>query len=420
MTMGKSLKARLVDFYLRESSSFCMMPWVHIHTWPDGRVLPCCLGNPENPLGHLDEGLTGVWNNDAYRRFRQKLLNDVPVPEHCRRCYEFEQSGSRSLRQHANQKFGKYLDEVLEATAPDGEYREFKLRHIDFRFSNLCNLKCRSCCHELSSGWYQDSVALFGDRGAPIVIKPKNQGYLDEVVEVLPYVDSVYFAGGEPLLQEEHYFILDKLKELGRTDVDLTYATNFTTLGTKKWDVLEYWDGFKSVDVMASLDGSGRRGELLRSGQDWNVIVANRKALLAMRPNVTRFTFQVSATVSAMNVFHLPDFHRQWIEEGLVEPDHFLLNLLTSPRHYCSQILPREAKERVEALYRPFMDRYLTAYPEQYGRYEALLAFMWAQDASEHLREFVRWTRRLDQRRGERFTDVFPEWASLFAQYADS
>lgn len=403
--------------YLETSDTFCMMPWVHMHTWPDGRVLPCCLGNPDQPMGHLDSGLKGVWNGDAYKQFRVKLLNGEAAPEHCKRCYEFDRAGHYSLRKTANRKFGQHLAEALRHTRPDGTYEPLNLRHIDFRYSNLCNLKCRSCCHELSSKWHDDSVALYGDKGLPVVIKPRNQGYLDELLEVLPFVESVYFAGGEPLIQEEHYFILRKLKEIGRTDVDLTYATNFTTLSTKKWNVLEYWDGFRSVDLMASLDGSGRRGELMRHGQQWESIVANRKTLMKARPNVKSFTFQVCTTVSAMNIFHIADFQREWIDAGLLEPDQQLFNLLTTPEYYSAQILPRAAKAEVEEHCQQFMASHLSGHPAQRHKYEAVLAFMHQEDNSRRLPEFVEWMKRLDARRKERFVDVFPEWRELFEQY---
>ncbi len=400
--------------YLETSDTFCMMPWVHMHTWPDGRILNCCLGNPDTPMGHLDDGLKVAWNSDAYKRFRLKLLNEEAAPEHCKRCYEFDKAGHHSLRKTANLKFGKHLGEALQHTLPDGTYKSFKLRHIDFRYSNLCNLKCRSCCHELSSKWHDDSVVLYGDKGLPVVIKPRNQGYLEELLEVLPFVESVYFAGGEPLVQEEHYFILRKLKEIGRMDVDLTYATNFTTLSMKKWNVLEAWDGFRSVDVMASLDGSGRRGELLRHGQKWESIVANRKMLMKARPNVGTFTFQVCTTVSAMNIFHIADFQREWIDEGLLDPDHQLFNLLTTPEYYSAQILPRDAKARVEDHCREFMASHLSGHPDQRRRYEAVLSYMHQEDGSRHLPQFIEWMTRLDARRKERFVDVFPEWRELF------
>ena len=94
-----------VGFYLKKSEVFCMMPWVHMHSWPDGRVMPCCLGNPDSPLGHLDNGLKETWNNKKYKALRRRMLNDEPTPDQCQRCYSFDKAGTESLRKTANRKF---------------------------------------------------------------------------------------------------------------------------------------------------------------------------------------------------------------------------------------------------------------------------------------------------------------------------
>jgi radical SAM protein with 4Fe4S-binding SPASM domain len=407
-----------VKFYLEKSDVFCMMPWVHMHSWPDGRVMPCCLGNPDSPLGHLDDGLKGTWNNDHYKHLRRQMLNDEATPDQCQRCYSFDKAGTESLRKTANRKFGKHLAEALANTDADGTYHEFKLRYIDFRYSNQCNLRCRSCCHDLSSSWHEESVKLYGKGGVPILIKPKNQGYLDEVVDILPYVESVYFAGGEPLLQPEHYFLLQKLKEIGNTDVDLSYATNFTLLFNTKYDVLKYWDGFKSVEMMASIDGTHKRGDLMRKNQEWDTIVANRRRLMELKPNVGTFRFLVTATLSAMNAYHLPDIHREWIDLGLIGPDDFFINPLVTPEYYCAQVLPRAEKRKVERIYRRFIKDYLSDTPSAAKRYESALNFINEEDGSHLLPQFVEWIEKLDQSRGERFVEVFPEWKAVFDRVA--
>ena len=170
----------------------------------------------------------------------------------------------------------------------------------------------------LSSSWHQESVKLYGESGVPVLIKPKNQQYLEELIEVCRYVESVYFAGGEPLLQPEHYFLLRKLKEIGNTNVDLSYATNFTMLFSTRYNVLEHWEGFKSVQLMASIDGTHKRGDLMRKNQEWDTIVANRRRLMELKPNVGTFAFRVVVTLSAMNAYHLPDIHKEWIDLGLL------------------------------------------------------------------------------------------------------
>ena len=89
-----------------------------------------------------------------------------------------------------------------------------------------------------------------------------------------PSVQEIYFAGGEPLVMEEHYRILNRLVEMNRAhEVTIKYNTNFTNLQYKKTNVLDLWLLFKKVEVGASLDAYGERAEYIRSGCNWDDIV---------------------------------------------------------------------------------------------------------------------------------------------------
>ena len=49
-----------------------------------------------------------------------------------------------------NQKFKHHLS-LIRSTKKDGTVEDFKLRYLDFRASNICNLKCRMCGGKFSS-----------------------------------------------------------------------------------------------------------------------------------------------------------------------------------------------------------------------------------------------------------------------------
>jgi hypothetical protein len=40
---------------LIESESFCMLPWMHLHAYPDGRAYPCCFSFDPYPVGDLNK-----------------------------------------------------------------------------------------------------------------------------------------------------------------------------------------------------------------------------------------------------------------------------------------------------------------------------------------------------------------------------
>jgi len=105
--------------------------------------------------------------------------------------------------------------------------------------------------------------------------------------------------------------------------VRLIYNTNFTHTNLKDRSVFEYWKLFDSVSVGASLDGSGQYGEYIRKGTEWSKIEQNRIDMMEICPGVD---FYISPTLSIMNAWHLPDFHRDWVERGFIKPQDLILS----------------------------------------------------------------------------------------------
>ena len=401
---------------LTDSKTFCMMPWVHMHAFADGRVYPCCFGDYHAPMGNLrTHTMEEVWNNQAYRDLRQNMLADKSSSV-CKKCYEQESNGIFSLRNSINRSHGKYVDEV-DLTATDGTHPEFKLRYWDVRFSNLCNFSCRSCGPVFSSNWYKEHVKMFGK-------KPEVDGRELSVVEYagrskydiweqmqphIPYLDQIYFAGGEPLIMEEHYMLLEKLIELGKTDINLQYNTNFSEMSYKGKDVIDLWKHFSNVSVGASLDAMGNRGELMRRGQSWTQVAENRRRMIAEVPHVD---FYISATVSAMNVLHVLDFHRAWVDQGLIRPQDFDVNVLYSPDWYRIDILPEQFKQQVV---KPAYEKHIYWLSDKdpitraTNGFNGALNMLMSNDRSNLLPEFRKQVELLDKSRGEDFWSTFPE-----------
>jgi sulfatase maturation enzyme AslB (radical SAM superfamily) len=236
---------------------------------------------------------------------------------------------------------------------------------------------------------------------------------IEQMLPHIPYLEQVYFAGGEPLIMKEHYFMLEKLIELGKTDVRIQYNTNFSELHYKDKDVFEYWKHFKNVSVGASLDASGARAELMRRGTDWQQAVSNRQRMKAEVPHVD---FYVSATVSAMNVLHVLDFHREWTELGLIDAKDFNINICQSPEWYRIDILPEKFKHEVVI---PAYERHIEWLEPQdklqraTTGYRSLIKLMQATDASHLMPRFREEIEKLDTIRNENFWKVFPELNEL-------
>jgi MoaA/NifB/PqqE/SkfB family radical SAM enzyme len=401
---------------LSESKVFCIYPWIHLNSNPDGKAMPCCMTDHKEYIGDCHKNtLEEIWNNDRMKQIRVNMLNETPVTG-CSRCYEQEQAGFFSGRQSANKHHGHHIDRVLE-TKSDGQLDRFEMIYWDIRFSNLCNLKCRSCGHIYSSQWYQDQAKLAGPKwtNANQVLNYAGRTVTDMWEQLLPHIDHVeqiYFAGGEPLLMEEHYLILEELERRERFDVRLIYNTNFTHVKLKDRWVFDYWRKFDSVSVGASLDASGARGEYIRKGTNWDTVERNREQMLTECPGVD---FYVSSTLSILNALHLPDFHKEWVEKGFIKPQDFNVNILLDPEFYRIDIATEQYKELIREKYQQHI-HWLSS-QDKLGRasqgYTAAISLLSTNNNTYLLDKFWSKTAELDAIRNENLLDVIPELSAL-------
>lgn len=399
------------QFLLRDSETFCIYPWIHLHAYPTGEVYPCCHAEMKpGVVGNCRTNtLEEIWRDEPMQSLRRDMLSETPN-EACTRCYEQEASGFFSGRKSANKHHGHHVKKL--------EANPFEMTYWDIRFSNLCNLKCRSCGHIFSSQWYQDQAKLAGpdwkEKNTVLNYAGRTETDMWEQLEPhLDYVEQVYFAGGEPLLMEEHYNILEELIKRGRTDVRLIYNTNFTHTDLKGRSVFEYWKQFNSVAVGASLDDSGQRGEYIRKGTVWATVEQNRRDMLAICPEVD---FYISPTLSIMNARHLPEFHREWVEKGLIRAQDLNVNILQDPAHYRIDIATSEYKAELTQIYRDHIE-WLKTQGDSLGRatqgFESAIQFMNATDNTQLIDSFWRKTHELDDIRKERCLDIIPELKAL-------
>jgi len=82
---------------LKNSDTFCMLPFMHIYGSAGGDMVPCCEAQ-ELPLNNPGESALESWNNEHYRELRRALANGER-PKRCEVCWHNEDSGIVSNRQ---------------------------------------------------------------------------------------------------------------------------------------------------------------------------------------------------------------------------------------------------------------------------------------------------------------------------------
>jgi organic radical activating enzyme len=330
----------------------------------------------------------------------------------CEFCYKHEEAGPHSFRNYSKDHFAKYFDEVVTTTLPDGTVPEFKMRYFDIRFSNICNFKCRTCGSEFSSQWAAEN--RLRDKTHPIIMHADNHrgDLLEEVLTHIDHIDLAYFAGGEPLITDEHYVMLEEMIRRGKTDIVLRYNTNASNIKYKQHDILDLWKHFKKVELSCSVDHYGERAEWLRKGTDWGVVESN---LLKFR-ELDYVDFQINTVFSMFNYLTIGDFYSYLIKKNLVRKNDWYhsLYLAVHPPHYSAKSMPKELKDLARQKAHNFANVGAKEYPCIQRLVNEAINFASSEDTWADTKEaFFDRAFYIDKIRDENVFNVFPELTRL-------
>lgn len=411
---------------LLDSDHFCILPFISSRIW-HSLVVPCCI-NHDTVFGlSSEQTLNEIYSNDnkVLTDFRRQLLNGPELPNSCSRCGDCERSNVSSLRQKSNKKWADKFDN-LEFDANDNLI-ENKFYYWDgVGYSNLCNLKCRMCPSYLSSSTREEEIKHKLDHKltSPMqneFIKKHNfekkmQGMTIESFDDintfyeffdkhLNYIEEIKFEGGEPMMLEQHYRILELLIEKKKTDVILSYPTNMTRLTLKKYNVLELWKHFKTVHVWVSLDATEDQNHYIRHPSIWSEIVDNIRRVREQCPHVQ---LSIMTAIQILNSFAATELHAWTIKNNL----GISFNFLKHPSYLSLCVLPATYKQRVQ----DHWDKYKHTLPKDTDttNIDGFLRMMWAEDNSNEISEFLNRIEERDVIRKESLIETFPEFKELY------
>lgn len=333
-----------------------------ITVFPFDKIGPCC----QIDAGYL-KPLSWIERADRFA----DLKTEQP-PAACRKCWASEAQGLKSYRQTFS----------LMQQPVDG------IQFVDLRNTNLCNFKCRYCGPHFSSQW---SNELFG------ITAPKHT-QCHEYYHVL-FTEStqwLYNTGGEPLINEEHWNLLQMLVDQGLSHgITLMYNSNLSTLDFKNKNAFDLWQHFKSVTLQVSIDAIGLPLEYIRSNAKWSKIDANIQRCVANRHNIDLCLCPV---ISVLNVWFLPslfeyaDSFRLPVEPIILSgPDYLALDVVPDQ----CQDLALQCVEQVKNYLDP-------------GMYHALIKLITNNQNSCLFQHTLNHIFYLDHARDERLFDLLP------------
>ena len=310
---------------MSKPDTLCLAPWTHTYLSPQTERRLCCASREpaQNFEQYIDtKAGTGKyipvtleehWNSDHMRSVRRRMMAGETLPE-CEVCNN-KLLNTNVYRSYFNQLFGHKYKQVVDETDATG-YTTMKPVSWDYRFSNLCNFKCRTCGDMLSSAWEseqrQHNMINWQD--------PKNNWMKPEIKNQIEQfqttqieaefaaavedhrIEEVYWVGGEPLMYEQHWRYMQRIIELG--DGPNVYARYNTNLSRVRYRGIDLYSDIlcrlRDWQVCASIDGTGAIGEYIRTGLDYTDWLENFKRGVAVATNRRQMRLDFTLTLPGM------------------------------------------------------------------------------------------------------------------------
>ena len=383
---------------IQNNENFCILPWVAMQISSDGNIKTCC-EQLDSYTQDLSTSLKDIFDGEKSRAMRSDFKKGL-VPKACVSCIKRSKYTS-TFKTAKHPQWQHLTNDLLERTSNDGT-SNFSIKFLDLRFGNLCNFSCRMC-ESASSSKLKKIDELIGRPSFDLVQLDKNPQLIKNIIQILPDIGEIYFAGGEPLIMEGHYVILDWLVK-NKPDIKISYNTNLSTTSYKGRDIRFYWEKIRTIEVYPSIDSIGSRGEYIRHGFDWNKFENNFKFL----KNFICGTNTVFNIFNAFSILELIDYMRSVHQVPvsiypLHTPDNMSVTLL-------SKTLKQQASERINSYILKNENLYDTT-----KRHLMLIdKYMLSQDHSFLSKEFKRVNEILDIEYRKDFKKTFPELADWY------
>ena len=325
---------------MQKPSTLCLAPWVHTYLSPQTERRMCCASREpaQNFEQYIDTSagtgkyipitLEEHWNSDHMKSVRRRMMAGETLPE-CEVCND-KLLNTSVYRSYFDSLFGNKYLQVTETTDATG-YTTMRPVSWDYRFSNLCNFKCRMCGDMLSSAWETEQ------RQHNMINwhNPKNNWMKPDIREEISkfqdsqieqefaqavddhQVEEVYWVGGEPLMYEQHWRYMRRIVELGDgKNVYARYNTNLSRVDYRGVNLYrDILSGLRDWQICASLDGTGAIGEYIRTGLDYNSWLTNFRE--GVRIAGHRRQMRIDFTLTLPGMFEIQNISRLAEEEGV-------------------------------------------------------------------------------------------------------
>lgn len=405
------------------SPTLCLAKWTQSNIYLGINTTHSCHHCPSHTisLDDVKRNLSALHNTKEKIQQRQLMLEGKRPPE-CDYCWRIEDSGN-FISDRITKSFSpwsrKHFDRIIKS-GPEG----IDPTYLEVSFDNRCNLKCSYCGPTYSNSWekeitqlgpWPDEINAYqgSSRFNYNEFNPYVEAFWQWFPKVYPSLHTFRITGGEPLLSNNTYKLLDYVINNQNKNIELDVNTNLSvpdkilSLFIKKIKQAKV----KQITIHASCDSHGSAAEYARYGLVYNKWLSNCQRLINEISNV-KIDIMVTYNVFSVTRFRmlLEDVEKINKRSYFRSKINYSISYLRNPEHLAVWVLPQEYRSYIEDQIK-FMKskRFKSTEINQIERILDLFLTMSEKDNSVLRKRFSMFVNEHDKRRQTVFVNSVPE-----------
>jgi organic radical activating enzyme len=434
------------------SPTFCMAKWHHTTIYlQTGETHSCYHPRPHKiPLNEIAIDPSALHNTEQKKLERLEMLNGEK-PSGCQYCWNIETLGEDYISDRKERNSSIYRPDRFEQIKNGDWNQNINPEYIEVSFGNECNFKCGYCHPKHSSAYYKE-IKDFG----PYDMVKNHRNDIDWFKvyeeETNPYVEAWWrwwpevsktlnilrITGGEPLLQQSTWRLLEDLDKNPKPNLEVNINSNFGIKPILMERLVERVNKLlsekkiKTFKMFTSLDTWGKPAEYIRTGLNLEVWEQNFHTYMS-KTNLP-LTFMI--TFNILTVTNFQDLLEKFLEWRKIYKHQswatvrFDTPYLKEPLQYDMNILPKDKfmpymYAHLEFIKNNIDDKNVEKFNSlEYEKFRRVVDYMESTVYSnEKLKEgrcdFYNWFTEYDRRRGTDFVSIFPKMIEFYNSCKD-
>jgi sulfatase maturation enzyme AslB (radical SAM superfamily) len=404
---------------IKDNEHFCILPFTHTYVSTTGDVNLCCVADWRTPVDNIiDNNITDIWTDSEYQSVRTQMIEGLPVTR-CQECYNLDKQGGGSDRSIHNYRFLNDNNHYNKPTTVDIQYGN-DTQHpnwIDIRPGRMCNFKCRMCFSAISSAISDELKEnpllseIVNDSAFDVIEWIDDDVAFESLKQLVPYLDLIKFAGGEPLFMQGVIKFMYWCVNSGNTHLELDITTNGSRT---KGKVSQLLSEFNRVFIQFSICGVGPTNDYIRHGAQWqdldNAYQHYKEAV--------NIDVNILSTVQLYNAYDIVNIIKYWLDNE--SNGNLVFNIVHHPEDLDIKLLPHKERmniaDEIESIAQTIPD-----IKKEQGRLDHVVEYLRDDNPLENVealrKQWCNRTRELDNVRNVSITDLDKRLAELYNEW---